>query len=55
MGDIKEIHIKNRTYHFFADIIKIQDLNANLLKIDKKSYKHIRIYYIGYVTKKDSF
>ena len=39
MENIKEINIKNRTYYFFDDIIKIQNLNANLLlKIDKKSY-----------------
>ena len=53
MGNVKEINIKNRTYYFFDDMIKIQYLNAKLLKIDKKSYKHINIYYIGYVTKKD--
>ena len=32
---------------------KIQDFNENSLKIDKKSYKNIAIYYIGYITKKD--
>ena len=35
-------------------MIKIQDFNANLLKIDRKSYKNIDIYYIGYVPKKNS-
>ena len=25
-----------------------------MIKIDKKSYKNIRIYYIGYITMKDS-
>ena len=54
MGNIKEINIKNRTFYFFDDIIKIQDFNANLLKIDRKPYKHINIYYLGYVRKKDS-
>ena len=39
MGNIKEINIKNRTFYFFDDIIKIQDFNANLLKIDRKPYK----------------
>ena len=47
MGNLKEINIKNRTYYFFDDMIKIQYLNAKLLKIDKKSYKYINIYYIG--------
>ena len=32
----------------------MQDFNTNPLKIDRKSYKHINIYYIRYVTKKDS-
>ena len=53
MGNIKEINIKNRTYYFFDDIINIKDFDSNLLKIDKKSYKNIDIYYIGYITMKD--
>ena len=35
-------------------MISIKNFNANLLKTDKKSYKHINVYYIGYVTKEDS-
>ena len=54
MGNIKEINIKNRTYYFFDDMINIKDFDPNLLKIDKKSYKNINIYYIGYITMKDS-
>ena len=53
MGGIKEINIKNRTYYFFDDMIKMKDFNPDLLKIDKKSYKNIDIYYIGYITMKD--
>ena len=49
MGNIKQINIKNRTYYFFNDIIYIKDLYPDLLKIDKKSYKNIGIYYIGYI------
>ena len=54
MGNIKEINIKNQTYYFFNDMININDFDPNLLKIDKKSYKNIDIYYIGYITVKDS-
>ena len=54
MGNIKEINIKNRTYYFFDDIINIKDFDSNLLKIDRKSYKNIDIYYTGYITMKDS-
>ena len=55
MGSIKEINIKNRTDYFFDDMINIKNFHSNLLKIDKKkSYKNIDIYYIGYITVKDS-
>ena len=50
MGQVKEINIKNQTYYFFDDIIDIRNFQSNLLKIDKKSYKGIDIYYIGYIT-----
>ena len=52
MGNIKEINIKNRTYYVFDEMIGIKNFDSNLLKIDKKSYKNIDIYYIGYVTKR---
>ena len=47
---VKDINNKNRTYYFFDDIINIKDFDPNNIKIDEKSYKHILIYYIGYVT-----
>ena len=50
MGEIKQIDIKNRTYYFYNDIINLKDFDAKLLKIDKKSYKNIGIYNIGYIT-----
>ena len=50
MGQVKEINIKNQTYYFFNDMINIKNFHSNLLKIDKKSYKDIDIYYIGYIT-----
>ena len=51
---IKDIDIKNRTYYFFDDIINIKNFDPNKIKIDEKSYKNILIYYIGYMTIKDS-
>ena len=53
MGEVKELNIKNRTYYYFNDIIDIKDFQSNLLKIDKKQYKDIDIYYIGYITIKN--
>ena len=52
MDTTKQINIKNRTYYFYNDIIKLENFDARLLKIDKKSYKDINIYNIGYVTHK---
>ena len=50
MGVIKQINIKTRTYYFYNDIIDLENFKSNLLKIDKKSYKDIGIYNIGYIT-----
>ena len=52
MGNIKQIKIKNRTYYLFNDMINIKNFDSNFVKIDKKSYENIDIYYIGYITMK---
>ena len=52
MGEVKQINIKNRTYYFYNDQINLKDFDARLLKIDKKDYNEIDIYYIAYVTVK---
>ena len=49
MGKVKQIEIKNRTYYFYNDMINLKNFDSNLLKIDKKHYKGINIYYIGYI------
>ena len=53
MGKVKQITIKNRTlnrtYYFCDDMINLKNFKWNLLKIDKKSYKNIGIYNIGYI------
>ena len=50
MGETKQINIKNRIYYFYNDQIDLKDFDVRLLKIDKKDYNEIDIYYIGYVT-----
>ena len=50
MGKVKQIEIKNRTYYFYNDMINLKNFESDLLKIDKKHYKDIDIYYIGYIT-----
>ena len=50
MGETKELNIKNQTYYYFDDVIDTKNFQSNLLKIDKKPYKDVDIYYIGYIT-----
>ena len=47
MGKVKQIGIK-----YNNDMINLKNVDSNLLKIDKKHYKEINIYYIGYITAK---
>ena len=55
MAIIKQMNIKNRTYYFYNDLIKLFDFDPNMLKLDRKTFKGIDIYYIGYVTKKEEY
>ena len=48
------MNIRNHTYYFFDGIINIKESDQNNIKIDEKSYKNILIYYIAYVTIKNS-
>ena len=50
MDTTKQINIKNRTYYFYNDIIDIETFDSKNLKLDKKTYKDLDIYNIGYVT-----
>ena len=48
MGEIKQINIKNRTYYFYNDIINLDKFDGSKIKVDKKSFNGINIYYRGY-------
>ena len=50
MEKVKQIEIKNWFFYFYSGIINLKNIESNLLKIDKKHYKGIDIYYIGYIT-----
>ena len=49
MGTVKQINIKNQTYYFYNDITELKNFDSSLLKLDKKSYRDISIYNIGYI------
>ena len=48
----KIVNIKNITYYIYDDMVNIKDFDPNLLKLDKKSFRNIGVYHIGYNTKK---
>ena len=55
MGNkVKDRSIKSHTCYFFDDIINRKNFDPNNIKLDGKSYKNILIYYIGFITIKDS-
>ena len=49
MGVVKQIDTKNEIYYFYNNIIDLKNLDARLFKVEKKSYKNIGIYNIGYI------
>ena len=50
MGSTKQINIKSRTYYFHNYIIDLKTFDSKNLKLDKKIYKDLDIFNIGYVT-----
>ena len=48
MAITKKMNIKNRTYYFYNDLIKLFDFDPNMLKVNKKAFT-------GYVTKKEEY
>ena len=45
----KQLDIKNRPYYFYNDLINVLNFEAYNLKLDKKTWKDIDIFCIGYV------
>ena len=51
---IEDISMKTHIYYFFNEIINIKNFDLNNINLDGKSCKNVLIYYIRYVTIKDS-
>ena len=50
---LTEIDIKNRTCHYFDDIMKVEEIDFDNILSEEESYKtyeNILIYYISYKT-----
>ena len=52
METIRQINIKNRTHYFYNDIINLDEFDESKIKVDKKDFNGIDIYYLGYEHKK---
>ena len=52
MVTTKQLNNKNRTYYSYNGLINLKDFNPNILKLDKKSFNYISMYYLRYLTKK---
>ena len=52
METIKQINIKSRTYYVYNDIIDLDEFDESKIKVDKKDFNDIDIYYLGYEHKK---
>ena len=50
MREVKQINIKNRT--FYNDIINLDEFDESKIKVDRKNFNDIEIYYLGYKYKK---
>ena len=52
MGELKQTNIKNGSYYFYNDIINFDEFDESKIKINKKDFNDIDIYYRGYEYKK---
>ena len=51
---VKDVDIKNQTYYFHHNIINIENFDLNNIKKVEESCKIFLVYYIGYVTIRNS-
>ena len=52
MEEIKQINIKNRAYCIYNDIINLDEFDGSKIKVDRKNFNDIGIYYLSYEYKK---
>ena len=52
MGEINHINIKNWSYYFYKNIINVDEVDGRNIKVDRKSFNDVDIYYLGYEHKK---
>ena len=55
MGEIKQINLKNRTDYFYNVIINLDEFDGSKVKVDKKKFNDIDIYYLDFKYKKKNY
>ena len=55
MEELKQMNIKNRSYYFYNDIIDFDEFGESKIKVDKKDFTDLDIYYLGYEHKKKNY
>ena len=48
----KEMNMKNRTYYYYNDVVDLDEFDKSKIKVDKKDFNNIDIYYLAYEYKK---
>ena len=46
MEEIKQINIKNRTYYFYNDIKDLDEFGGSKIKVERKHFNGIDVYYL---------
>ena len=49
-NELKKDGIKNRTFYYYDDLIKIEDFDFDNILLDEKSYENVLIYDVSYKT-----
>ena len=49
------MNIKYRTYYFYNDVMNLDEFDESKIKVDKKIFNDISIYYLGYEYKKKNY
>ena len=55
MGKSKQVNIKNWFQYFYNDVINLDEFDGSKIKVDRKNFNDIDIYYLGYEHKKKSY
>ena len=53
MEELRQINIKNPSYYFYNNIIDFDEFDESKIKIHRKDFNNMNIYYLDYEYKKE--